>query len=54
MQTLVMCVKGFLLGLGIATVFSVLKLDVPAPPTLAGLSAIIGLTVGKVVFDFFF
>lgn len=40
---------GFILG----AVFTLLKLPIPAPPTLAGIAGIIGIYLGYMILSYF-
>ena len=35
-----------LAGLGVGFIFAIMRLPIPAPPTLAGVLGIVGITVG--------
>lgn len=45
-MTLVKVVEAFVLGLVIGAIFGLTRLDVPAPPSVAGVAGIFGITIG--------
>ena len=46
-------ILAFITGFNTGAVFSIVKLPIPAPPTLAGLMGIIGIFLGYVVVKYF-
>lgn len=50
---MILIIKALITGLVVGLLFAVLKLPIPAPPTLAGIMGIIGVFLGFIIVNSF-
>lgn len=53
-ETIILCLTSMLTGLGVGFLFALLRLPIPAPPTIPAVFGIIGITVGYLIYRHFF
>lgn len=52
-NNMILIIKALITGLVVGLLFAVLKLPIPAPPTLAGIMGIIGVFLGFIIVNSF-